>query len=144
MKVAQPEKDELIFTIKNYEQMRLLISADAGLPLVYLTETVKESPLTSPAFCMLLRKHLQSAKLLSVSQPGLERIIYFDFEHLDDMGDLKKKRLIMELMGKHSNIILCDDQGVIIDSIKRIPSSVSSVRESPCSTLTGFCRMIGP
>ncbi len=129
MKVAQPEKDELIFTIKNYEQMRLLISADAGLPLVYLTETVKESPLTSPAFCMLLRKHLQSAKLLSVSQPGLERIIYFDFEHLDDMGDLKKKRLIMELMGKHSNIILCDDQGVIIDSIKRIPSSVSSVRE---------------
>ncbi len=129
MKVAQPEKDELIITIKNYDQFKLLLSADAGLPLIYITEVSKESPLVSPAFCMLLRKHLQSAKLLSVSQPGLARVVYFDFEHLDDMGDLKKKRLIIEIMGKHSNIILCDDENRIIDSIKRIPASVSSVRE---------------
>ncbi|MBO7352933.1 MAG: NFACT family protein [Lachnospiraceae bacterium] len=129
MKIAQPEKDELILTIKNYDQYKLLLSADAGLPLVYLTDASKESPLVSPAFCMLLRKHLQSAKLTDISQPGLERIINFDFEHLDDMGDLKKKRLIIEIMGKHSNIILCDDNNTIIDSIKRIPSSVSSVRE---------------
>jgi predicted ribosome quality control (RQC) complex YloA/Tae2 family protein len=129
MKIAQPEKDELIFTVKNYDQYKLLLSADAGLPLVYLTEESKEAPLVSPAFCMLLRKHLQSAKLIDITQPGLERIINFDFEHLDDMGDLKKKRLIIEIMGKHSNIILCDDSNTIIDSIKRIPSSVSSVRE---------------
>ncbi len=129
MKIAQPEKDELILTIKNYDQYKLLLSADAGIPLVYLTDETKESPLVSPAFCMLLRKHLQSAKITDISQPGLERIINIDLEHLDDMGDLKKKRLIVEIMGKHSNIILCDDNNTIIDSIKRIPSSVSSVRE---------------
>ena len=129
MKVAQPEKDELILTVKNYDQYRLLLSADAGLPLAYLTDTSKESPLVSPAFCMLLRKHLQSAKLIEVTQPGLERVICFELEHLDDMGDLKKKRLIIEIMGKHSNIILCDDENRIIDSIKRVPASVSSVRE---------------
>ena len=129
MKISQPEKDELILTVKNYEQYRLLLSADASLPLVYLTDTVKEAPLNSPAFCMLLRKHLQSARVTDISQPGLERIINIDFEHLDDMGDLKNKRLIIEIMGKHSNIIFCDDEGTILDSIKRIPASVSSVRE---------------
>lgn len=129
MKISQPEKDELILTIKNYDQMKLLLSADASLPLAYITEASKEAPLQSPAFCMLLRKHLQSAKVTDISQPGLERIIYMDFEHLDDMGDLKNKRLIIEIMGKHSNIIFCDDEGRIIDSIKRVPSSVSSVRE---------------
>lgn len=129
MKISQPEKDELILTIKNYDQFRLLLSADAGLPLVYLTNVSKEAPLQSPAFCMLLRKHLQSARITDISQPGLERIINIDFEHLDEMGDLKTKRLTIEIMGKHSNIIFLDDTGRIIDSIKRVPASVSSVRE---------------
>lgn len=129
MKISQPERDEIVLVIKNYNQYKLLLSADASLPLVYITNQTKEAPLTSPAFCMLLRKHLQSAKIIDISQPEFERIIYIDFEHLDDMGDLKQKRLIIEIMGKHSNIIFCDSEGTIIDSIKRVPSSVSSVRE---------------
>lgn len=130
-KIAQPEKDELILTIKGQarEQYKLLLSAGAGLPLIYLTENTKPSPLTAPNFCMLLRKHLNSAKILDIYQPGLERIINFKMEHLDEMGDLCVKYLIIELMGKHSNIIFCDDDMTIIDSIKRINQFVSSVRE---------------
>ncbi|MGB4659095.1 MAG: NFACT RNA binding domain-containing protein [Mobilitalea sp.] len=130
-KIAQPEKDELILTIKGQErvQFKLLMSAGAGLPLIYLTENTKPSPMTAPNFCMLLRKHLGGAKILDISQPGLERIINFKFEHLDEMGDLCVKYLVIELMGKHSNIIFCDADMKIIDSIKRINQFVSSVRE---------------
>lgn len=130
-KIAQPEKDELILTIKGQEreQYRLLLSAGAGLPLIYLTENVKPSPLTAPNFCMLLRKHLNSAKLIDIYQPGLERIIHFKLEHLDEMGDPRIKYLIIELMGKHSNIIFCDEEMTIIDSIKRVNQFISSVRE---------------
>jgi len=130
-KIAQPEKDELIITIKGQarEQYKLLLSAGAGLPLIYLTENTKPSPMTAPNFCMLLRKHLNSAKILDISQPGLERIINFKLEHLDEMGDQCVKYLIIELMGKHSNIIFCDESMTIVDSIKRINQFVSSVRE---------------
>ena len=129
-KIAQPEKDELLFTIKNYRSScRLLISASASLPLIYLTETNKQSPLTAPNFCMLLRKHIGSAKILEISQPGLERIIEIKLEHLDEMGDVCRKRLIIEMMGKHSNIIFCREDGTILDSIKHISAQVSSVRE---------------
>ncbi len=130
-KIAQPEKDELILTIKGGEhgQCRLLLSAGAGLPLVYLTENNKPSPMTAPNFCMLLRKHLNGARILDIAQPGFERIINFKLEHMNEMGDLCIKYLIIELMGKHSNIIFCDDNMVILDSIKRINQFVSSVRE---------------
>lgn len=130
-KIAQPENDELLLTIKTRKegQKRLFISASASLPLMYLTEHNKTSPLTAPNFCMLLRKHLNSARILSITQPGLERIIEFKIEHLDEMGDAKIKFLIVELMGKHSNIIFCDEQKNIIDSIKHISAMVSSVRE---------------
>lgn len=129
-KIAQPEKDELFLTIKNNsETYRLLISANASLPLVYLTDVNKPAPLTAPGFCMLLRKHINNGRILSVTQPGLERIIDFKIEHLNEMGDLCIKHLIIELMGKHSNIIFIDDNNKIIDSIKRINASVSSVRE---------------
>lgn len=129
-KIAQPEKDELLFTIKNFKATyRLLLSASASLPLLYLTETNKKSPLTAPNFCMLLRKHIGSAKILEVSQPGFERIIELKLEHLDELGDVCRKRLIIELMGKHSNIIFCKEDGTILDSIKHISAQVSSVRE---------------
>jgi predicted ribosome quality control (RQC) complex YloA/Tae2 family protein len=129
-KIAQPENDELLLTIKNNStQYRLLLSADASLPLIYLTTSNKPSPLTAPGFCMLLRKHLQNAKIISVKQPGLERIICFELEHLNELGDVCRKRLIIEIMGKHSNIIFCDDEDKIIDSIKHISGMVSSVRE---------------
>lgn len=129
-KIAQPEKDELLFTIKNNrETLRLSISASASLPLIYFTETNKPGPLTAPNFCMLLRKHIGAGRILRVSQPGLERIIEFEIEHLDEMGDLCRKRLIVELMGKHSNIIFCKEDGTILDSIKHVSAQVSSVRE---------------
>lgn len=129
-KIAQPETDELLLTIKtNNGQYRLVLSASASLPLVYLTDKNKPSPMTAPNFCMLLRKHIQNGRIVDIFQPSLERILEFTIEHLDEMGDLCQKKLIVELMGKHSNIIFCNQDGKIIDSIKHISSAVSSLRE---------------
>jgi predicted ribosome quality control (RQC) complex YloA/Tae2 family protein len=130
-KIAQPEKDELILTIKggNIGQARLLLSASASLPLIYLTDTNKPSPMNAPNFCMLLRKHIANGRITKIFQPEMERIVRFEIEHLDDLGDLCKKSLIIEVMGKHSNIIFCDENDKIIDSIKHISAQVSSVRE---------------
>ncbi|MDD3403433.1 MAG: NFACT RNA binding domain-containing protein [Hespellia sp.] len=129
-KIAQPETDELLITVKTPNgQKRLCISASASLPLIYLTDANKPSPMTAPNFCMLLRKHIGSGRIVQITQPGLERIIHFEIEHLDELGDLCKKVLIVEIMGKHSNIIFCDDELTIIDSIKHVSSQMSSVRE---------------
>ena len=129
-RIIQPEKDELMLSIKkDRAQKQLLISANASLPLVYLTEQKKEAPLTAPVFSMLLRKHLQGGQILSVSQPSLERIIIFSISHFDEMGDLREMKLIAELMGKYSNIILTDEENRILDSIRRVNSSMSSLRE---------------
>ncbi len=129
-KIAQPEKDELLFTVKNNrETLRLSISANASLPLAYFTGSNKPGPLTAPNFCMLLRKHIGTGRIVKVEQPGLERVIEFTIEHLDEMGDVCRKRLIVELMGKHSNIIFCKEDGIILDSIKHVSAQVSSVRE---------------
>jgi len=129
-KIAQPEKDELMLTIKAPgSQWKLLISAGASLPLIYFTEQNKVNPMTAPGFCMLLRKHIGNGRILSVTQPGLERILNIEIEHLDEMGDLCRKYLIVELMGKHSNIIFTDSDMRILDSIKHVSSQVSSLRE---------------
>lgn len=129
-KIAQPESDELLLTIKTKEgQRRLSISASASLPLIYLTNDNKPSPMTAPNFCMLLRKHIGNGRIVDVSQPGLERIIQLRLEHLDELGDLRQKTLVVEIMGKHSNIIFCDEKDQIIDSIKHVPAQMSSVRE---------------
>ncbi len=129
-KIAQPEADELLITGKGPNgQRRLLMSASASLPLIYFTEKNKVSPLTAPNFCMLLRKHIGSARISRIIQPGLERIVEFELEHLNELGDPCKKILIMELMGKHSNIIFCDENRMILDSIKHVSSHMSSVRE---------------
>lgn len=129
-KIAQPEADELLLTIKNNKtQYRLLISAGASLPLIYFTQQNKPSPMTAPNFCMLLRKYIGSGKFTKIWQPGLERIIHFEIEHLNELGDLCKKDLIVEIMGKHSNIIFCDDKSMILDSIKHVGAHMSSVRE---------------
>ena len=133
-KIAQTDRDELVLTLKPSAergggQCRLYLSADASLPLAYFTAKQRQAPLQAPAFCMLLRKHLQNGRILSVTQPGLERILRFEVEHLDEMGDLCRHTLVIELMGKHSNIIFLDDREMIVDSIKHISSMVSSVRE---------------
>ena len=132
-RIVQSAADELLLTLRPEAsrgggQVRLLLCADATLPLVYLTSQNKPAPNTAPTFCMLLRKYLQNGKIVSVTQPGLERILRFEVEHLNEMGDLCRHVLVIELMGKHSNIILLDDD-VILDSIKHISQMVSSVRE---------------
>ena len=124
-KIAQPENDELLLTIKPAKgQVRLVISASASLPLIYLSRDNKPSPMTAPNFCMLLRKHIANGRIVGISQPSLERIIRFEIEHLDELGDLCRKSLI-----KHSNIIFCNEKGMIIDSIKHVSAQMSSVRE---------------
>ena len=129
-KIAQPENDEILLTVKGERgQFRLLICASATLPFVCLTENNKVSPLSAPNFCMLLRKHLQNGKILSVTQPSLERVLMIEAEHLNEMGDPEIRKLVVELMGKHSNIIFVNENDVIIDSIKHVSSAVSSVRE---------------
>lgn len=129
-KIAQPENDELLITAKGPEgSKRLLLSASASLPLIYFTSKNKVSPMTAPNFCMLLRKHIGSARIIDIRQPGMERVIEFELEHLNELGDVCRKILIMELMGKHSNIIFCDDKEMILDSIKHVSCNVSSVRE---------------
>ena len=129
-KIAQPEDDELLLTIKSTSgQYRLLLSASASLPLIYLTDKNKQSPMTAPNFCMLLRKHIQNGRIVDITQPGMERIMQIHIEHLNELGDLCRKILIVEIMGKHSNIIFCDDTGKILDSIKHVSGLISSVRE---------------
>lgn len=129
-KIAQPEKDALLLTLKGQcGQKRLFLSASASLPLIYLTEKNKPSPLTAPNFCMLLRKHISNGRIVKIWQPDMERIIHFEIEHLDDLGDVRQKTLTMELMGKHSNLIFMDEKKMIIDSIKHVSAQVSSVRE---------------
>lgn len=129
-KISQPEKDELVLTIKNNrDNYKLFLSANASLPLIYLTEESKQNPMTAPGFCMLLRKHLNSARILDIIQPSLERIIQIKIEHLNELGDLCLKYLILEIMGKHSNIIFTDENFKIVDSIKHISHLVSSLRE---------------
>lgn len=133
-KIYQPEVDEICLIVKNRTETgntteRLVLSADAGLPLMYLTDSAKENPAAAPNFCMLLRKHIGNGRILDIVQPDFERITEFTIEHMDEMGDLCRKKLIIEIMGKHSNIIFTDSEGVVIDSIKHISHQVSSVRE---------------
>ena len=140
-KIYQPETDEINLVVKNLKTtFRLMLNASATLPLVYFLEENKVNPAQATNFCMLLRKHIGNARIVSVSQPGLERIIMIELEHLDEMGDLCRKKLIIELMGKYSNIIFVDDKDVIIDSIKRIGAHISSVRE----VLPGYDYVLPP
>ena len=129
-KIAQPENDELLLTIKTQSgQYRLCLSSNATLPLCYLTDSNKKAPIQAPNFCMLLRKHLNNGRIISITQPEFERIIDIEVEHLDELGDLCRKHIIAEFMGKYSNIMLVDSNNTILDSIKHVSAQMSSVRE---------------
>lgn len=130
-KVYQPENDEIILNIRNGNMnYKLLLSASSSNPRIYITNETKENPMTPPMFCMLLRKHIQGGKIVNIFQHSLDRILCIDIQSLDELGVLSTKTLIAEVMGKHSNIILIEkNSNKIIDSIKRIPVSVSSVRQ---------------
>ncbi len=129
-KIHQPEKDELTVHVRTFtDNYRLVLSAGSAHPRVHFTEHPKKNPLSAPMFCMLLRKHLSSGKITSIEQVGFERIIKMSIESYNELGDLTTKYLIIEIMGRHSNIILTDSDMRILDSIKHIDITVSSVRQ---------------
>ena len=128
-KIYQPNKEEIVLTVRaGGKNHKLLLSANASTPRINFTEKKLENPQQPPMFCMLLRKHV-AGRIVSIKQPNFERIIEIEIESNNEMMELSKKRLIIEIMGKHSNIILVRDDEVIIDSIKHVNSVLSSVRE---------------
>lgn len=129
-KIYQPNKSQIMLRLKKgRETHKLLISANSSLPYVAMTSMDKTNPITPPLFCMVLRKHLLGGILNEVIQHDNDRILFFDFNTRDELKFAESKRLIVELMGKHSNIILVDSEGIIIDSIRRIPSTISRQRQ---------------
>lgn len=130
-KVYQPQEDEIILNLRNSkEEHYLLISANPNSPRVHLTNMSKHNPISPPVFCMVLRKHLTGGRIVGFFQPELERILHINIETVDELGIVKTKTLIVEIMGKHSNIILIDpENNKIIDGIKRIPESVNTYRQ---------------
>lgn len=129
-KIHQPEKDEIYMQIRNQNyNFRLLLSASANHARTHLTNIVKNNPLQAPLFSMVLRKHLIGGRIKHITQPNFERIIQITIESINELGEMSAKTLIIEMMGRHSNIILVNDRGKIIDSIKHINQEISRVRE---------------
>lgn len=129
-KVFQPEADEIIINVRAWNaNYKLLLSASANYPRVHVTDAVKENPAAPPVFCMLLRKHLSGGKILSFEFHDYERIIGMEVESANELGDVSVKKLIIEVMGRHSNIILVNSEKKIIDAIKHVDSDISRVRE---------------
>lgn len=131
-KVYQPENDEVVLHIRNNKQnFKLVLSASASNPRVYLANDYKkENPINAPMFCMLFRKHIQGGNIVNISQVGFERIIKISVESFDELKEKTTKDIIVEIMGRHSNIILTHSlDNKIIDSAKRIPPSISRVRQ---------------
>jgi predicted ribosome quality control (RQC) complex YloA/Tae2 family protein len=129
-KVFQPEADEIVLLVRAWNKNhKLVLSASANYPRIHLTEAVKENPAAPPVFCMLLRKHLSGGKLLSFEFNDYERIIGVVIESANELGDISQKKLVIEIMGRYSNIILLNSEGKILDAIKHIDADISSVRE---------------
>ncbi len=129
-KIHQPEKDEITINIRTpAHNYKLVLSASSAHPRVHFTNVSKKNPLTAPMFCMLLRKHIGGGKITAIEQVGFERIIKFSIESYDELGDLTTKYLIAEIMGRHSNIALTNQHMKIIDCIKHIDFTISSVRQ---------------
>ncbi len=129
-KIHQPSRDNLIISLRTMSSgtKKVLFSANAGTARVHLSKSELENPKTPPMFCMLLRKHLGSAKLIDIRQDGFERILNFDFEATDEFGDRVILTLAAEIMGRCSNVVLINQDGRVIDSIKRVSEDMSSVR----------------
>ena len=129
-KIYQIEKEDILITIRNQgSTYKLLLTANSNYPRLHLSTLAKNNNTEPPMFCMLLRKHLGGGKLLSITQPDMERIVTLSIEATNELGDKETKLLTIEIMGRHSNIILMKQDGTIIDSIKHISSDKSSIRE---------------
>ncbi len=128
-KIYQPNKDEIVLSLRNVRGAnKLLLSARANNPRINLTEHIPENPKVPPMLCMLFRKKLSGSKLVDVRQPNLERIVFLDFDAFNDFGDPVTLTLAIEIMGKYSNVILMDGDGMVIDALKRVDRSMSSQR----------------
>lgn len=128
-KVYQPSRDEIIISLRTRQgAYRLLISANANNSRVHITNIAVDNPKTPPMFCMLLRKHIGGGKLIDIRQDGLERILYLDFECINELGDVVKITLACEIMGRCSNLVIINQDGRIIDSIKRVDPEMSRER----------------
>lgn len=129
-RIYQPSREEIILAMRFRGGMRrLLISAGAMDARIHLTQRKPENPQSPPMFCMLLRKYLGSGKLIRIRQQGLDRILFLDFETVNEFSDLTVVTLAVEIMGRHSNLIVLNSEGVIIDAIKRVDLEMSSVRQ---------------
>ncbi len=129
-RVAQPERDELNILVRNHGRNQvLLLSASAGCARAHITREKKVSPLEPPMLCMLLRKHISGGRVRDVRQVNGDRILEIEFEHLDELGDSARKTLVCEFMGRHSNLILVDGEGRILECARRVTENMSSVRE---------------
>ncbi len=129
-KIHQPSREELVLHLRSRAgAFKLFLSVRVNSPRVHLTSNPPENPATPPMFCMLMRKKLTNSLLVNIRQPGLERVLYFDFEAVNDIGDRVMLTLSIEIMAKHSNIILTDENGRIVDAIRRIDFSRSEVRQ---------------
>ena len=115
-KVQQPARDQIVFVLRG---KRLLLNAGAGAPRIQLTETLRDNPAEPPMFCMLLRKHLAGARISDLTQPPLERLIRLELDASDELGRTGRRTLVLEAMGRRSNLILLDGEGRIIDCLRR-------------------------
>ena len=129
-KVYQPDRDEIVLQTRGQGgARRLLLSIAAGAPRVHFIDAARENPAAPPMFCMLLRKHVQGAKISAIVQPAVERMLTIELDTTDEMGVACKKHLICELMGKHSNVILCGEDNRIIDALRRVDGDLSGKRQ---------------
>lgn len=129
-RIHQPEKDEIHIMVRSKNKNhKILASASSNYPRIHLANIQKNNPIAPPVFCMVLRKHLTGGRIIAIEQPDFERILVLSIASRDELGDLSTKQLIVEIMGRHSNIILIDENRIIIDSIKRIPEEISRVRQ---------------
>ncbi len=126
-KIQQPTRDQVVLLLPRGQ--RLLINAGANQPRLQLTRLLRENPAQPPMFCMLLRKHLTGAKILDITQPEMERIILLTLEGHDELGEVCRRQLVLEGMGRQSNLILLDDEGRIIDCMRRVDLDLSEKRQ---------------
>ena len=128
-KVQQPARDQIVLLLRG--NLRLLLNAGANQPRIQLTNILRDNPAQPPMFCMLLRKHLVGARVLSIEQPDLERMVILTLQCTDEFGEISQKQLVLECMGRRSNLVLLDAQGRIVECLRRVDADLSATRQLP-------------
>ena len=129
-KIHQPARDQVLLHMRSQTgNLRLLLSANPNAPRAHLTTAALENPASPPMFCMLLRKHLGGGRLTEISQPPMERVLTFSFQCTDEFGEIVTRQLVLEIMGRNSNLILCGEDGRIIDCVRRVDYEMSQQRQ---------------